>query len=83
MSTIFLCITSFGFSQQNIIPVNTAGTKYTSLSGRIITSRQLQDYNSFDEPNKIHPKYFKDAELFVNSLQLKLPPFSVVVLTLK
>ena len=59
------------------------GAKYTSVSGRIITSGKLQDYNSFDEPDKIHPEEFKDAKLSTNSLQIKLPPFSVVVLTLK
>ena len=59
------------------------GAKHSSVSGRIITSKKLQDYNSFDEPNKIHPEDFKDAKLTANSLQVKLPPFSVVVLTLK
>ncbi len=65
------------------ITVNVNGAKYTSVTGRIITSKKLQDYNSFDEPNKIQPTEFKDAKLLPNSLQVKLPPFSVVVLTLK
>jgi alpha-L-arabinofuranosidase len=65
------------------ITVNINGAKYTSVTGRIITSKKLQDYNSFDEPNKIQPTEFKDAKLLPNTLQVKLPPFSVVVLTLK
>lgn len=70
-------------SKAQDISVNINGAKYSSVSGRIITSKKLQDYNSFDEPNKIHPENFKDAKLSANSLQVKLPPFSVVVLALK
>jgi alpha-N-arabinofuranosidase len=65
------------------ISINVNGAKFTSVSGRIITSKRLQDYNSFDAPNKIHPEEFNDAKLSDSSLQVKLPPFSVVVLTLK
>lgn len=70
-------------SKQQDISVNISGTKYSSVSGRIITSKKLQDYNSFDNPDKIHPTDFKDAKLSGNLLQIKLPPFSVVMLTLK
>lgn len=70
-------------SKTQDISVNINGAKYSSVSGRIITSKKLQDYNSFDEPDKIHPENFKDAKLSANSLQVKLPPFSVVVLALK
>lgn len=65
------------------ITVNINGAKYSSVTGRIITSKKLQDYNSFDEPNKIKPPKFKDAKLTASSLQVKLAPFSVVVITLK
>lgn len=65
------------------ITVNVNGTKFTTVSGRIITSKKLQDFNSFNEPDKIQPVAFSNAKLSGNSLQVKLPPFSVVVLTLK
>ena len=70
-------------SKSQDIAVNVNGGKYTAVSGRIITSKKLQDFNSFNEPNKIQPVEFKDVKLSGNALQVKLPPFSVVVLTLK
>ena len=70
-------------SKSQDITVNINGTKYTAVSGRIATSKKLQDYNSFDEPNKIHPTTFNEAKLSGDLLQVKLPAFSVVVLTLK
>ena len=65
------------------ISINIAGSAYTSVTGSIITANKLQDFNSFDEPDKIHPVVFKDVKLATAVLQVKLPPFSVVVLTLK
>ncbi len=64
------------------ITVNVEGAQYSSVTGRILTSSKLQNYNSFDEPNKITPAAFNGASLKANTLSVKLPPFSVVVLEL-
>jgi alpha-N-arabinofuranosidase len=64
------------------ISVNLPG-KYTSMTARILTSAKLQDYNSFENPAKIKPAEFKGASLKGNTISVKLPPFSVVVLELK
>jgi alpha-N-arabinofuranosidase len=55
----------------------------TTVSGRILQSGQLQDHNSFEEPEKVRPVEFKKAALKGKELSVSLPPFSVVVLTLK
>jgi alpha-N-arabinofuranosidase len=65
------------------ITVNLDGGQYTSVTGRILTSSKLQNYNSFEEPDKIKPAPFTGASLKTNSLSVKLPPFSVVLLELK
>jgi alpha-N-arabinofuranosidase len=83
MGVTHISLVNIDAAKSQDISININGAKYTSVSGRIITSKRLQDYNSFDEPDKIHPEDFKDAKLSANSLQVKLPPFSVVVLALK
>ena len=65
------------------ITVDLEGGQYASVTGRILTSSKLQDYNSFEEPGKIKPASFSGASLKANVLSVKLPPFSVVVLELK
>jgi alpha-L-arabinofuranosidase len=70
-------------SKEQWVNIDIRGTKYSSVSGKILTSKKMQDYNSFEEPNKISPVEFKDAKLAGTALQVKLPPFSVVVLALK
>ena len=64
------------------ISINLQGAKYTSMTGRILTSSTLQDHNTFVIPNKIKPESFKGA-ILASDLKVKLPPFSVVVLELK
>jgi alpha-N-arabinofuranosidase len=54
-----------------------------SVTGRVLRSEKLQDHNSFDNPGKVKPSIFDKAVLNGNSISVKLPPFSVVVLTLK
>ena len=70
-------------NKEQEVNININGANYTSVTGRILTSDKLQDYNSFENPNKIKPVIFNQAILSKNSLKLKMPPFSVIVLELK
>ena len=56
---------------------------YKSVSGRILKSAKVQDYNSFGDPEKIKPTDFKGAVLKKDGIKIEVPPFSVVVLALK
>lgn len=65
------------------VAINISGTKYTSVSGRILSADKLQSHNSFEDPEKVTPKTFTGAVLTGSSIKLSLPPFSVVVLEMK
>ena len=54
-----------------------------SVTGRILQSGKLQDHNTFENPEKIKPVPFEGATINGRTLKTKLPPFSVVVLTLQ
>jgi len=54
-----------------------------TVTGRILRSEKLQDHNTFDNPGKVSPSVFNNASLNGNSISVKLPPFSIVVLMLK
>ncbi len=68
-------------TQDVTIKIN--GTNYTGVTGKILTSDKLQNYNSFENPEKIKPGSFNNASLSGSNLTVKIPPFSVVVLELK
>ena len=65
------------------INIDISGLKVKTITGRILQSKKLQDFNSFDNPDKIKPEVFKDVARTGSILSLKLAPFSVVVLTLQ
>jgi alpha-N-arabinofuranosidase len=65
------------------ISLQLEGAPFSSVTGRILSSQKLQDYNSFTQPKKIVPVAFKGASLNGSTLNVDLPPFSVVVLNLK
>jgi alpha-N-arabinofuranosidase len=65
------------------VAIDIQGGKFSSVQGRILTSQKMQDHNSFENPNKITPTVFKGAKLASGKLNVKLPPFSVVMLELK
>ncbi|HZY80274.1 MAG TPA: alpha-L-arabinofuranosidase C-terminal domain-containing protein [Cyclobacteriaceae bacterium] len=65
------------------VSIDIRGAKLSAVTGRILTSDKLQDFNSFEQPNKIKPGAFKDASISNGILKTKLPPHSVVVLELK
>lgn len=65
------------------ISIDLQGGNLKTVTGRILASAKLQDYNSFEAPAKIKPAPFTGATLKGKSLSVKMPPFSVVVLELK
>jgi alpha-L-arabinofuranosidase len=65
------------------VSVNFFGAQYKGVTGRVLTSGKLQDYNSFEAPDKVKPVEFKGAKLKDGVLTVTLPPYSVVVLELK
>jgi alpha-N-arabinofuranosidase len=56
---------------------------YKTVTGQILTSDKINDYNSFDQPNKVVIKSFNGAKLNGNKLTVDLPAKSVVVIELK
>jgi alpha-N-arabinofuranosidase len=70
-------------NKEHTITINFKGASYTSVSGRILKSARMQDYNSFDDPGKIKPVNYDGAKLAANKLTLKIPAASVIVLSLR
>jgi alpha-N-arabinofuranosidase len=65
------------------ITLSLGDEKIKTATARILTSKKLQDYNSFAEPEKIKPVPFKDFVLDKNTITITLPATAVVVVTVK
>ena len=80
---VHISITNINAGKAESISINIEGENFKKVSGRILTSPKLQDHNTFDDPEKVKPQIFTGASLKDNVINLKIPPFSVVVLELK
>ncbi|WP_185965551.1 alpha-N-arabinofuranosidase [Flavobacterium zepuense] len=60
--------------------INLESLKLKNFTAKIISSGKLQDHNTFENPNAITEKEFKDFKFKNGTLSVTLPPFSVVVL---
>lgn len=58
------------------------GTKIKTVNGDILTSDKINDYNDFNNPDKVKEKVFKDAKIKKNVLNIKIPAKSIIVLNL-
>lgn len=51
-----------------------------SVTGSVLTSKDVHDHNSFDHPTKIQPENFKGFDIKNGKVTITVPPFSVVML---
>ena len=59
------------------------GVTAKKVSGKILTAAKINDYNSFEKPNTVGVKDFKDAKLSGGKLTVNLPAKSVVMLEIE
>ncbi len=66
--------------KENKVEIDVEALDVNNLTAEILNSDELQDHNTFDDPENIVIKEFKDFNLKRGTLEVTLPPFSVVVL---
>jgi len=77
-----LSVVNINSKNSEEIEIDITGQQYKSVSGRILTSAKVDDHNTFEKPDQVKPAVYKAASLKGGKLKVKVPPFSVVVLTL-
>ncbi|MCI2256949.1 alpha-N-arabinofuranosidase [Domibacillus sp. PGB-M46] len=67
------------------ITVDLRGINTESLfvAGTILTAEQMDAHNTFDQPDRVQPASFSNFSLSGTSLNVTMPPISIVVLELK
>lgn len=65
------------------VEINLNGIDASKISASILSSKKIQDHNSFKEPNKIEPKNFKGFKVKKGKLEVEIPAFSLIVFELK
>jgi alpha-L-arabinofuranosidase len=63
--------------------IKTGLNRISGVTGRILKSARLQDHNTFDDPDKVKPVPFNELTVRDDNIEFNMPPFSVIVLTVK
>jgi len=56
------------------------GKKLTKVSGEVLTSEKINDYNDFGKKDLVKTAKFKNVKIADNKLNVTLPSKSVVIL---
>ena len=60
-----------------------AGLAPKAVAGRVLTATAMDAHNTFEAPNAVQPAAFGGASVRGDTLEVKLPAKSVVVLALR
>ena len=77
-----ISLTNIDYSKSHEVTINLRGEEFTKLSGQILSSTNISDHNTFEQPNKVVVKNFSSAKLEKGVLKMTLPAYSVVILNL-
>ena len=78
-----MAVTNVSLDIDKTIDFQIDGYNAKSVSGRILTSKNVADFNDFQHPSLVVPVDFKGATLKKGVLTVKVPAKSIVVLNLK
>ncbi len=80
---IHVSIANIDANAPKTVTLEMRGADISSVEGEILRSARVQDHNTFEEPDKVQPTAYRQMERNGNSLELEVPPFSMVVLEIR
>lgn len=80
---MYITISNADLNNSNKVTLHIPKIKCKSINGEILTSKHIDDYNTFDTPNKIHTNSFKDFKLKNDELIVNIPSKSIVSLEIQ
>jgi alpha-N-arabinofuranosidase len=82
-SAVHLSLANTNPSQAVTLTVKLTGVAPATVAGRVLTAPAMDAHNTFAAPNAVQPVAFDGASVKGDTLDVRLPAKSVVVLTLK
>ncbi|MDR1551915.1 MAG: alpha-N-arabinofuranosidase [Prevotellaceae bacterium] len=80
---IHITLVNIDLNKAQSIETELRGVTVKKVSGKILTSDKINDCNSFEKPDTVGVKDFKDAKLAGDRLTVNLPAKSVVMLEIE
>lgn len=81
--SLIVALVNISLDKAQETTINLDGFKAKGTTGRILTCKNVKDYNDFEHPNVVAPSGFKDVKISKSGLTVKVPAKSIVVLNIK
>jgi alpha-N-arabinofuranosidase len=81
--SLIVSLTNVSLDKAQELNISLKGYNAKTVSGRILTAKNVADFNDFANPNRVAPAEFTGAKLKKGELSVKLPAKSIVVLNVK
>ena len=81
--SLIISLSNISLDKDQTISIDLKGFAAKNITGRILTSKNVTDYNDFEHPDVIKPMEFKKAKLKKNIITAEIPAKSIVVLNVK
>ncbi|SEP03517.1 alpha-N-arabinofuranosidase [Flavobacterium sp. CF108] len=75
-----ISLVNIDLKKENKVKIDLKELGIKNIKGSVLSSSKIQDYNTFENPNKIAPAVFNKFSIKNDILEVTIPPFSVVVL---
>lgn len=79
---VTLALTNASLTDTRTVTIALTDMPRRIADAQILTAAKPTAHNTFDEPTAVAPKNFTEARISANSLNIKLPPLSIVSITL-
>lgn len=79
---VHISLSNVDLKNEQEISIHLSNISAGQVQGEILTSANIADYNSFEQPDVVKPAPFKDAKISKGMLKVTLPPKSIVTLEL-
>lgn len=80
---IHISLTNADLNKPREVHIDLSSVKIKSVNGRILTSGNIQDHNTFENSKKVSPSQFSEFKTNGGKITVKLPAKSIVVLEIK
>ena len=80
---IHISLSNIDLENEQEVTVRLDGTNVRNVVGEMLTSDRINDYNTFEQPDKIKPVSFSGVKIQNNVMTVKLPAKSIVTLELQ
>ena len=81
--TVHISLANIDLENTCDVEIALGDVKGKSVSGTILTTGNIDDHNTFEQPDKVKPADFSGARLVKGALKVTLPAKSIVTLSIR